>query len=58
MIAIFAALHVAAVVGLALYGWLGFVTLWLYPRPRPATPACPPAPVHSPRVTAQLPVYN
>ena len=58
MIAIFAALHVAAVVGLALYGWLGFVTLWLYLRHRRATPACPPAPVDWPRVTVQLPVYN
>lgn len=58
MIALFAALHVAAVVGLALYGWLGFVTLWLYLRHRRATSACPPAPGDWPRVTVQLPVYN
>ncbi len=58
MIVIFAALHVAAVVGLALYGWLGFVTLWLYLRHRRGPIACPPTPDDWPRVTVQLPVYN
>ncbi len=58
MIAIFAALHLVAVAGLAVYGLLGFVTLWLYLRHRRAAAALPTAPSDWPRVTVQLPVYN
>lgn len=59
MIALLAALYLAAAIGLALYGLLGFVTLWLYlrhrhaPRSRPAI-----ASAEWPTVTVQLPLYN
>jgi cellulose synthase/poly-beta-1,6-N-acetylglucosamine synthase-like glycosyltransferase len=58
MIAFLVALHVAGVAGLALYGLLGFVTLYLFLRHRHARTEPPPAPRDWPLVTVQLPVYN
>lgn len=52
-------LYIAAVAGLAVYGLLGLVTLWLYWRHRHDEEAHPSvADDVLPRVTVQLPIYN
>jgi cellulose synthase/poly-beta-1,6-N-acetylglucosamine synthase-like glycosyltransferase len=58
MIVFLVGLHVAGVAGLALYGLLGFVTLYLFLRHRHARTEPPPDPRDWPLVTVQLPVYN
>lgn len=51
--------HLTGVVGLALYGMLGFVTLWLYLRHRREDYRLPEvADADWPSVTVQLPIYN
>ncbi len=53
-------LYVLVVTGLAVYGCLGAVTLFLYGwhgRTKTAAPS-PQAPIDLPRVTVQLPIYN
>ena len=60
MIHLLGSLYALVAVGLAFYGLVGLLTLWLYlrhrhdpsPRPRPLLPAT------APPVTVQLPVYN
>ena len=52
------ALHLASLIGLAIYGLLGFLTLALYRRHRRDFIPVPPSPPDLPLVTIQLPVYN
>ena len=59
MNSILIALHVVSVAGLAIYGVLGYVTLWLYFRYRHAeVQADNVSPAELPFVTVQLPVFN
>lgn len=59
MTSIFVGIHVASAVGLALYGLLGFVALWLFRRNRGEEYPLPEVSNDSlPHVTVQLPVYN
>jgi cellulose synthase/poly-beta-1,6-N-acetylglucosamine synthase-like glycosyltransferase len=59
MITILSNLYVLTVAGLALYGLLGLLTLWLYWRHRNDTFPCPEVdPADLPPVTVQLPIYN
>lgn len=53
------AVHVASILGLAIYGLLGFYTLWLYLRHRSAQYPIPAiAKDELPFVTLQLPIFN
>ncbi len=58
MTTVLVALHLASLIGLAIYGLLGFLTLALYWRHRREADPCPPFPDDWPIVTVQLPVYN
>lgn len=59
MIQVLSSLYLAAVTGLALYGLLGLLTLYLYWRHRHQTFPIPPSCLEDlPPVTVQLPVYN
>lgn len=59
MTSVLIGLHAAAVIGLAVYGLLGFFTLFLFLRYRRAQTATVPAVWDAlPVVTVQLPVYN
>lgn len=58
MTSILTALHLVSLIGLAIYGLLGFLTLALYWRHRDETMPSPPLPAELPLVTVQLPVYN
>jgi cellulose synthase/poly-beta-1,6-N-acetylglucosamine synthase-like glycosyltransferase len=59
MNAVLIALHLASIVGLALYGLLGFLTLWLFIRHRrDDLSLVPVAAGELPSVTVQLPIYN
>ncbi len=59
MITILSNLYVLTVAGLALYGLLGLLTLWLYWRHRNDTFPCPEVDeADLPPVTVQLPIYN
>ncbi len=59
MTSIFVGIHIAGAIGLALYGLLGFVALWLYLRDRNLSIAPPQvADEDWPTVTVQLPVFN
>lgn len=59
MTSIFVGIHVASAVGLALYGLLGFVALWLFRRNRRLAYPLPEVSEDGwPHVTVQLPVYN
>ena len=50
--------YILMLIGMAFYGWLGLVTLWIYWRqPRRIRPNSP-IPTDWPTVTVQLPVYN
>ena len=52
-------LYFVVVGGLALYGWLGLITLYLYWRHQGSdSPAPPYSPSALPPVTVQLPLYN
>lgn len=51
-------LYWLVVAALAVYGLLGFYTLWQYGRHRRDTFSCPPLPPDPPAVTIQLPIYN
>ncbi len=58
MTALLTALHLVSLIGLAIYGLLGFLTLALYLRHRHDASPSPPLPDDLPYVTVQLPVYN
>jgi len=59
MAQIFLGIHIASLIGLAAYGLLGFLTLWLFLRHRTDDSASPQfSPDQLPSVTVQLPVYN
>lgn len=58
MTPILVALHLASLIGLAIYGLLGFLTLGLFLRHRHDSFPTPPVPDELPAVTVQLPVYN
>jgi cellulose synthase/poly-beta-1,6-N-acetylglucosamine synthase-like glycosyltransferase len=59
MTAIFLAFHIVGVGGLALYGLLGFVTLWLFIRNRHTDLTLPSVPLEElPTITIQLPLFN
>jgi len=52
-------LHAAAVIGLAVYGLLGFFTLFLFLRHRQTPASIPPAEWDAlPSLTVQLPIFN
>lgn len=51
--------HIAIIAGLALYGFLGFFTLWLFLRHKDDQLPLPPVKMDQwPVVTVQLPIYN
>lgn len=59
MTSVLIGIHTASVVGLAVYGFLGFFTLWKYWRHRTDKFPLPPTDRDKlPPVTVQLPVYN
>ncbi|HMT19718.1 MAG TPA: glycosyl transferase family 2, partial [Promineifilum sp.] len=59
MTSVLIGLHAAAVIGLAVYGLLGFFTLFLFLRYRRVqTVTAPTAWDELPVVTVQLPIYN
>lgn len=59
MTSIFIGIHIASAIGLAIYGLLGFVALWLYRRHRSFSVALPQVIDDDwPVVTVQLPVFN
>ncbi len=59
MTSLFVGIHIASAIGLAVYGLLGFVALWLYRRDRHMTIALPQvADDDWPVVTVQLPIFN
>lgn len=58
MIHFFAGLYILTLMGLAVYGCLGFFTLVLYGRHRHDTCPTPPEPTVWPLVTVQLPIFN
>lgn len=59
MTAVLVAIHVVGIAGLALYGLLGFLTLWLFIRERHSHLPLPTVPGNElPFVTVQLPLYN
>jgi cellulose synthase/poly-beta-1,6-N-acetylglucosamine synthase-like glycosyltransferase len=59
MTSVLIGIHTASVVGLAVYGFLGFFTLWKYWRHRADEFPLPPADTGAlPAVTIQLPIYN
>lgn len=59
MNALFAGVHVASIIGLAVYGLLGFYTLWLYSRHHARDYPLPVVDYRQlPPVTVQLPLYN
>lgn len=58
MTALLTALHLGSLMGLAIYGLLGFLTLALYWRHRLDAVSYPSLPDKLPIVTVQLPVYN
>lgn len=56
---IFVGIHVASVIGLAIYGFLGFIALWLYQKNRDVKVKLPDIPDECwPPITVQLPVFN
>lgn len=58
MTTLLVAIHVASILGLAIYGLLGFLTLGLFLRHHRTAAAPPPPPAEWPLVTVQLPIYN
>lgn len=59
MKSLFVGIHIASAIGLAVYGLLGFVALWLYRRDRHMTIALPQvADDVWPVITVQLPIFN
>lgn len=58
MTLLFIVLYWLVVAALAVYGLLGFYTLWQYGRHRHDIFPSPPLPADPPAVTIQLPIYN
>lgn len=59
MAQLFIGVHIASLIGLAAYGLLGFLTLWLFLRHRADQSALPSMqPDQWPTVTVQLPIFN
>ena len=58
MTSLLIAVYLAAIAGLAVYGLLGYLTLWLFLRHRDDARPSPAMQAGWPQVTVQLPIYN